>query len=274
MGMKLSKPGHAPGLHGIDVLDGIRRRGHQAGYVGADALYNNCQPADYQLPLRALGYQPTYGYRTDQHGIQAQAHGALLVEGTWYCPQMPQNLANATRDHHRRDNDPARIDQVTWRTRIDARARYALAPKGKPNDNDRQRYMCPAIAGRLQCPLKPASMGNDPRLPLVDPLPSPVGSPRVCQQTSISVMPEDGAKHWGGGTFGVAAASAVAVRDRGLTELVCPQPRAGSSTGSATGANPCCRYMPCSRASSAPYSLVGVHARGSSPPYSGCLTVW
>lgn len=39
-------------------------------------------------------------------------------------------------------------------------------------------------------------MGTDPRLPLVDPMPSPVGPPTVCEQTSISTKLEDGAKHW------------------------------------------------------------------------------
>jgi hypothetical protein len=39
-------------------------------------------------------------------------------------------------------------------------------------------------------------MGTNPRLPLVDPAPSPVGPPKVCCQSSITIAPEDGAKHW------------------------------------------------------------------------------
>ena len=41
-------------------------------------------------------------YRADQLGIQASTGGALLVEGTWYCPALPGPLITATtrlRDH-------------------------------------------------------------------------------------------------------------------------------------------------------------------------------
>jgi hypothetical protein len=64
--------------------------------------------------------------------------------------------------------------------------------------------MCPATAGRVQCPLKDTSLGTDPRLPLVDPMPSPVGPPKICEQTSISTTLEDGAKHWQPRPYGSA----------------------------------------------------------------------
>ena len=35
-------------------------------------------------------------YRDDQLGIQASTGGALLVEGTWYCPALPEPLITAT----------------------------------------------------------------------------------------------------------------------------------------------------------------------------------
>jgi hypothetical protein len=110
---------------------------------------------------------------------------------------MPINLINATKDLRDRDpDDPKAIDQETSRARIEARSKYALAPKGKPSAEGKQRYMCPATAGRLQCPLKPTSLGTDPRLRLVDPVPSPVGPPKICEQTAITTTLEDGAKHW------------------------------------------------------------------------------
>ena len=197
VGFILDKPGFRPGANGISVLQDIRRRGHPAGDLAADAAYNNSDPANWQIPLRKLGYQPTYDYRIDQLGKIDSAHGAIQVEGTWYCPSMPIDLINATTDLRGRDPDnPKAIDQQTWRTRIDARTRYALAAKGKPTADGKQRYMCPATAGRVQCPLKPSSLGTDPRLPLVDPLPSPVGPPKICGQTAVTTTLKDGAKHW------------------------------------------------------------------------------
>jgi hypothetical protein len=37
-------------------------------------------------------------YRADQLGIQASTGGAILVEGTWYCPALPEPLITR---HHR-----------------------------------------------------------------------------------------------------------------------------------------------------------------------------
>lgn len=196
LGVKLARPGHSPGANGIAVLADIVRRGYPTGYVAADNAYNNSLPEHYQLPLRSLGFSPVYSYRQDQLGIQSQVYGALQIEGSWYCPAMPSQLVSATKDLFLRETDPKKIDQATWRARADARTPYLLAPKGRTKPSDgHQRHMCPATAGRLQCPLKPASMGKDPRLPLVAVPASPVGPPKICTQTSVTMSPEHGAKH-------------------------------------------------------------------------------
>ncbi|WP_106396707.1 hypothetical protein [Actinocorallia populi] len=201
--MKLARPGHSPGANGTAVLADIVRRGYPTGYVAADNAYNNSLPEHYQLPLRSLGFSPVYNYSVKQFGVQSQVYGALQVEGSWYCPHTPPQLISATQDLYRRKNDPAKIDQVTWRARADARTPYQLAPKGRAKPSDgHQRYMCPATAGRLQCPLKPTSMGKNPRLPLVAIPPSPVKPPLICKQTAITVAPKHGAKQWQPLTYG------------------------------------------------------------------------
>lgn len=102
MGFAVDKPGHSPGGNGIAVLRDIRQRGYKAGDVAADNLYNSCDPDHWQLPLLELGYRPTYSYRENQLGIQAQAYGALQIEGTWYCPP------NAPTTHRRQQRREAR----------------------------------------------------------------------------------------------------------------------------------------------------------------------
>lgn len=218
LGMKLGKPGHRPGEIGIDVLADVRRRGHPAGNVAVDAAYNNSRPRDWQLPLLSLGYRPTYSYRSDQLGIQATAYGALLVEGSWFCPSMPAQLIEVSRDLNRPDTDSNKIDKETWRNRVNARLPYLLPAKGKPDGEGHQRRMCPASAGKTQCPLKPSSLGTDPKLPLVNPVPSPVGPPRICTQTSITIAPEHGAKHWQTHPYGSAEWQKIYGRLRNSTE--------------------------------------------------------
>src|SRR3954468_24617546 len=70
---------------------------------------------------------------------------------------MPIDLINATKDLRGRD-DPKAIDQETWRTRIEARTKYALAAKGKPGTDGKQRYhrSTPSVLSQaLQPPHRP-----------------------------------------------------------------------------------------------------------------------
>lgn len=194
-GFTLDKPGHKPGRNGIAILKNLERRGYQPGFLAADNLYNSSKPANWQIPVRRLGYKVAYSYRDDQLGIQEQAYGAIQIEGRWYCPEIRRQLINATIDHRRDPDDPDAIDTDTYKARIDARRRFELAPKGSPKSNHQQVLMCPAYADRVQCPRKPASMGTKPHLPLVDIQPSPVDPPKICQQTSITIPLEYDAEH-------------------------------------------------------------------------------
>ena len=101
-GLALTRPGEDPGGTGARVLASVAARGHKTGWLGYDRAYTEALPERFHLPARALGYQPVMDYRIDQPGIQANAGGAILAEGTWYCPALPEPLITATtrlRDH-------------------------------------------------------------------------------------------------------------------------------------------------------------------------------
>ena len=100
--LALTRPGEDPGGTGARVLASAAARGHKTGWLGYDRAYTQALPQRFHLPARALGYQPVMDYRDDQPGIQANSGGALLVEGSWYCPALPGPLVTATarpRDH-------------------------------------------------------------------------------------------------------------------------------------------------------------------------------
>ncbi|MER5466823.1 hypothetical protein ABT010_40680, partial [Streptomyces sp. NPDC002668] len=187
LGVSLDKPGHRPAYNGLKILSRLRERGYDPGYLADDLAYNNSDPDEWQLPVRALGYKPVYDYRVDQLGKQAETQGAILVEGTWYCPSMPQPLIDATKDLY-----AERIDRETWARLITARKPYRLMPKESEDAEGHQRVMCPADAGKAQCPIKSRSMGQGIHLPLVDPEPSPAGPLKVCRQRSVTVAPTAG----------------------------------------------------------------------------------
>ena len=147
-------------------------------------------PGRFHLPARALGYRPVMDYRADQLGIQANTGGAILVEGTWYCPALPGPLITATtrlRDHA--------ITRDLYDQQITARSPYQLKRKDGPDADGYQRLSCPAAGHRpgLICPLRQASLSpRDGRAKVLQPPPEP---PRICTQTAITIAPDIGARY-------------------------------------------------------------------------------
>ncbi len=189
-GLALTRPGEDPGGTGARVLASLAARGRKTGWLGYDRAYTQALPARFQLPARALGYKPVMDYRADQLGIQANTGGALLVEGTWYCPALPEPLITATtrlRDHA--------ITRDLYDQQITARCPYQLKHKDGPDTDGYQRLSCPAAGTRprLICPLRQASTApRDGRAKVLQPPPEP---PRICRQTAITIAPDTGARY-------------------------------------------------------------------------------
>jgi len=104
--LALARPGEDPGGTGARLLASVAARGHKAGYLGFDRAYTAALPERFHLPARALGYSPVIDYRAGQLGIQAHTGGAILVEGSWYCPALPEPLITATTDLRAKTNHP------------------------------------------------------------------------------------------------------------------------------------------------------------------------
>lgn len=189
----LHRPSEEPGPHATNALANVRQRGHPAGYLAGDRAYSNARPEGFQLPTRALGYEPVFDYRINQLGVQAEARGLVQVEGQLYCPMMPEPLVNAERDHR---NDLG--DEKTYRERLEARKPYRARPKGRPDKEGHQLWLCPASAGAptARCGLKPASEASDGKTRLRIRLTQELREhpPDACRQQSIMLPPEEGAK--------------------------------------------------------------------------------
>ena len=190
IGLALARPGQDPGGTGARVLASAAARGHKAGWLGYDRACTAALPGRFQLPARALGYRPVMDYRIDQLGIQANTGGAILVEGTWYCPALPGPLITATtglRDHA--------ITRDLYHQQITARACYQLKRKEGPDADGYQRLSCPALGTHpgLICPLRAGSLTpRDGRAKVLQPPPEP---PRICTQTAITIAPGTGARY-------------------------------------------------------------------------------
>jgi hypothetical protein len=155
IGLAITRPGEDPGGTGARVLASAAARGHKPGWLGYDRAYTQALPERFHLPARALGYKPVMDYRADQLGIQANTGGALLVEGSWYCPALPGPLITATTSLRDHAISPGLYDQ-----QITARCPYQLKHKDGPGADGYQRLTCPATGHHpgLICPLRQASL--------------------------------------------------------------------------------------------------------------------
>jgi hypothetical protein len=139
--------------------------------------------------VRAMGFDLVVDYRVDQLGRQANSHGAVMVEGTWYCPSMPEVLVNATIDLR-----AGRIDERTYAARICARADFALRRKSGPDADGYERFICPARGPhpKVRCSLCPSSLSAFGKRTVREP---PAEAPALCRQSAITIAPDVGVRH-------------------------------------------------------------------------------
>ena len=188
LGASLAKPGADPGGTGATLLAEVRSRGWPAGYLGADRGYTQCRPEHFHLPVRALGYSLVMDYKVAELGRHANSQGALMVDGAFYCPALPEDLITASADKR-----AGQLDDVMYKARTEARRAWRLVPKEGPDQDGYERLACPAQGKypHLCCPLRPQANAVG-KVPVLSP---PAEPPKVCTQSAITVAPDVGARH-------------------------------------------------------------------------------
>lgn len=188
LGMSVDKPAGRVAENALTILRSIAERGHSAGMlIGDRAYFPGAKAEKLQLPARELGYTLCGDYRNDQLGIQGQSHGALLIEGGWYCPSIPQPLIDATRDYRAKT-----IDEDTYRVRIERRHQFAFRRKDSTIRGDGV-YVCPArgTGATASCPIATGgAVGlGMPRIRTL--VPNPPQHPDRCCTNTTSVTLAD-----------------------------------------------------------------------------------
>jgi len=186
----LTRPGEDPGGTAVRLLCGVRARGYPASFLGSDRGYTQAHPERFHLPVRALGYSLVMDYKETELGRQANSAGAVMVEGTFYCPAMPEPLVSASADLRH-----GVIDGATHSARIAARASWRLVRKEGPDQDGYERFACPARGDHphLCCPLQPASAQRAVgKIPVLS---APADPPKICTQSALTIAPDIGARH-------------------------------------------------------------------------------
>jgi hypothetical protein len=176
--------GHDPAASLAAVLAGMPAAGVALGDVLADSGYSHRVPATWASPLRAAGAQLVQDLHPADRGTQGTHQGAIICNGCLYCPRTPGPLLQLVAlPPAATPAETAAHDQQTAEL-----SRYKLGLHAAADADGNRRHACPAAAGKIRCPLRPASMKLTRDRPEI--LAPPAHPPACCTQHTITAGPQ------------------------------------------------------------------------------------
>jgi hypothetical protein len=172
---------HDPVRAFVPVLTAMPEDGIPLGDLLADSGYAHRDAGAWALPLRRAGAQLVQDLHPHDRGPKGTHEGAVISNGNLYCPATPCSLlelAPLARDATR--EQAAAHDGKTAET-----ARYKLGRLTRDDADGYHRVQCPAVMGKIRCPLRPPSMTLDRGRPEI--LRPPEHPPACCTQQTITV---------------------------------------------------------------------------------------
>jgi hypothetical protein len=170
------------------VLARMPAAGIPLGDILADSGYSHRDADAWALPLRQAGAQLICDLHPHDRGPQGTHAGAIIANGNLYCPATPQPLL------HLGPLAPAATgeDTAAHDIRTAELARHKLGRLTADDADGYHRVTCPAVMGKLRCPLRPASMTLDRSRPEI--LTPPQHPPACCTQQTLTISPDIAAK--------------------------------------------------------------------------------
>jgi hypothetical protein len=170
------------------VLLSMPAAGTALGDIIDDSGYAHRDAAAWAIPLRQAGAQLVQDLHPHDRGPRGTHHGAVIANGSLYCPATPRKLLElAPLPPGAPPEDTAAHDQQAAEL-----ARHKLGRLTADDADGYHRVTCPAAAGKIRCPLRPASMALNRDRPEI--LTSPEHPPACCTQQTITAGPEVAAK--------------------------------------------------------------------------------
>jgi len=172
----------------VPVLTAMPEDGIPLGDVLADSGYAHRDADAWAIPLRGAGAQLVQDLHPHDRGPRGTHHGAIISNGNLYCPSTPRSLLEL--GPLARDATPEQAAAHDGRTA--ELARYKLGRITTDDPDGYHRVMCPAVMGKIRCPLRPASMTLNRDRPEI--LTPPGHPPACCTRQTLTVPPEITAK--------------------------------------------------------------------------------
>jgi hypothetical protein len=165
----------------LDLLAGMQQQGLRLRDVVADRGYS--YKLDWTPGLHALGIDPVFDLHATQYGPRGSHYGARIVTGVPHCPAMPEAFDTIRRPERLADNP----ELTDFTRRIDQRAQWAFRRVTGPDTAGKERYECPAHAGKIRCPLHQKSLNLPLALPKATSHPAAAAAPACCTQRTITL---------------------------------------------------------------------------------------
>jgi hypothetical protein len=184
----LASPKHDPPAMIVPVIQRMHEDGIEIADLLGDSGYSYRAPETFAMPARALGASLVIDLHPGDRGMKGTHEGATCCNGNLYCPATPKALfALGPASPAATEKELAAHDQKTAEL-----SRYKLSPLTAADQDGYRRLACPAVKGKLRCPLRASSMSLSHERPTItDP---PEHPPLCCSQQTITVAPTVNAK--------------------------------------------------------------------------------
>jgi hypothetical protein len=177
----LSSGRHDPVRAFAPVLTALPGQQIPLGDILDDSGCAHRDAAAWAIPLRAAGAQLVQDLHPPDRGPKGTREGAVIASGCPYCPRTPRSLlelgplARTATKEQAADHDRKTAEL----------SRHKLGRLTADDADGYHRVQCPAVMGKIRCPLRPASMTLGRGRPEI--LTPPEHPQACCAQQTITV---------------------------------------------------------------------------------------
>ena len=169
-----------------------------------DRHYHYKTPARWLDELRKRKIKQHHDLRSDEHG-GITYEGIRFIDGAGHCPKVPKSFETILRP------GPGASEEARkeFAKQIDRRFAYSVFVNEQPDENGSFQCQCPALVGKVGCPLRAGTISSASRggMPIIEKPPNPevdgIPLPRICEQKFVTLRPPDKirkhqqSKYWG-----------------------------------------------------------------------------
>lgn len=185
----------------LGMLDRLAQDERVVREVVADRAWSYKLPEAWAYELRARNIEQVLDLHPNDHGARDH-EGMRIIAGVPHCPSMPDELVDIRRPARlsagEKPGPGASLDKLrSWKqasdeleefqAKIEERQTYAFRRVAGPDAKGRERYECPAQAGKIKCDLCPLSQLFPEDLATVAEPPAPDTAPKCCTQRTVTI---------------------------------------------------------------------------------------